>query len=312
MSKKIFIFAVLFVFCISLKETIYTYKAMTELDLSLDENVCRYIDRENSVIYLKPCNKGFMCEKSENDISKCIPNNLLSELGEKCNYDKDCLVGHCENNKCAFSENDKAFYVQNENIYRCGNELIFSNDKKTCKNKLDFDYLENFCLYTKNNTNPQEVNIEPVKPFYMCGEIGISTEEQSDLKINTRYIKACKIGELKNGIKSIHEYTCQTGFRSILGDDLICDDVKEVIRKGKNEDGIAFVEYDFEIAGKMNITEQLYDGGFFYRNYFTGELKKYKQKYIEAFKEYVSVLKKNEKNCIAKSHNYYLILYIVV
>ena len=305
MSIKIYIIAIFFVFSFSLKETIYTYKAMIELDLPLDENVCKYIDQDKSVIYLKPCKKGFKCGESESNISICIPNNLLSKLGEKCNCDNDCLVGHCESNKCTFSEDDKPFYVENEEIYRCGNELIFTYDNDICINKLNFDYLENFCVYTKNNSNPKEVNIEPVKPFYMCGEYGTVTEEQTDLQLNTYFIKSCKIGELKNGIKSIHEYTCETGFRSILGDDLVCDDIKEVIGAGKNEEGLAFVEYDFEIAGKKYITEELYDAGFFYRNYFTGELEPYDQKYIQAFREYVSILKKNEKNCAAKSHDYY-------
>lgn len=309
MSIKIFILICLIILSFSLKETIYTYKAMTELKPALVKDACKYVNKDEGVIYMKPCDKGYHCWNEENGISICIPNNLLKKYGEKCNYDDECLVGHCEKNKCSFSENDKAFYVKNEGLYRCGNDLFVikdeSEDKNTCRSEAKFDYLENYCTYTKNNENSKEVKTEPIKPFYMCGEYGEATKDMTNLKLDTPFIKINKIGELKNGVKSVHEYTCETGFRSISGEDLICDNVEKLIRSGIDENGLAFAEYQFEKAGIQYITEELYDAGFFYRNYFTGQLEPFAEKYIEAFKKYVSVLKANERKCAAKSHDYY-------
>ena len=93
---------------------------------------------------------------------------------------------------------------------------------------------------------------------------------------------------------------------------MICDNVTQIVRKGINENGLAFVEYIFEKAGHMNITEDLYDAGFFYRNYFTGELEPYDDIYIKAFEEYVSVLKKNKINVWLNLMIIILILCIVV
>ena len=173
------------------------------------------------------------------------------------------------------------------------------------KSKNKFDYLDNYCKYTKKTGTGKEVNTEPVKPFYMCGEYGEATQGMNDLKLGTSFIKINKIGELENGVKSVHEYTFKTGFRSISGDDLICDNVEKLIKSGIDEKGIAYADYQFEKAGNMHITEELYDAGFFYRNYFTGQLEPFAEKYIEAFKKYVSVLKANERKCAAKSHDYY-------
>ena len=307
MSLKYLICLTLICLSFSLKETIFKYKAMSELNPPLKNEVCKFINREEEVIYLKPCEKGYHCGEEANDISICVPNNILKKLGEECNFDNECLAGHCENNKCSFSEADKPYFVENEEIYRCGCDLFYLNDEKSCKNKTKFNYLENFCTYTKNSESSNEVSIEPIKPFYLCGESGTADEKEPNLKPGSHFIKISKIGELKNGVQSEHEYTCETGFRSVFGENLnlICDDVKQIVRKGINEEGLAFAEYIFEKAGHINITEKLYESGFFYRNYFTGELEPYDEIYIKAFKEYVSVLKKNEDKCLANSHDYY-------
>lgn len=302
---KAFIWFNLILVVFSLKETIYTYKAMTELKNPLKIDACKFVNNEEDVIYVKPCEKGYHCGNEINGIGICIKNNILKKLGEVCNYDNECLAGHCEKNKCSFNEKDKAFLVEKEGIYRCGNDLFYLNEEKSCKNELNFDYLKNYCTYLKKKEDSKVVNIEPNQPFYMCGESGFATEDQTELKLNSYFIKASKIGELKNGIQSEHEYTCETGFRSVYNDNLICDNVEKIIRKGINEEGFAYAEYVFEKAGHYNITEEIYDAGFFYRNYFTGDLEPYDEIYIKAFREYVSALKKYEKYCNPKSHNYY-------
>ena len=306
---KTCILCTLIILTFSLKTTLYKYKAMTELKEKVDEDVCKFIDPVEEVIYLKPCNQGYHCDVKEEEepeiISKCVKNIILKKLGQNCNSDDECIAGHCKGNKCVFSEGDSPIEVDIEGINKCGNDLIYSEDNNSCINSKSFDYMPDYCKYTKKGTST-EINIQPVKPFIRCGESGKADEdEHSELERGTEFIKANKIGELEVGKQSEHEYTCKTGFRSVYNNNLFCDDVIEIIRKGINEEGHAFAEYNFSFAGHYNITDELYDGGFFYTNYFTGELEPYDDVYIKAFQDYVAVLEKNKKKCVEKSHDYY-------
>ena len=65
---KIFALFDLISFNVCLKETIYTYKAMTELKTKVDENLCVFV--EGSVKYVKACQKGYTCEEQEDLNSK--------------------------------------------------------------------------------------------------------------------------------------------------------------------------------------------------------------------------------------------------
>ena len=214
------------------------------------------------------------------------------------------MEGHCDN-VCTFTEDDLPVYIDLEGIYTCGKELIYSKDENKCKSSEQFTYLKDYCEYTPKEES-EKIAIEPVEPFYMCGEIGEANEtDQKELKEGTRFVKANKIGELNNGIKSDHEYTCKTGYRSILDDSLICDDVIKINKKGKNEQGVDYAEFEFENRGVQNITIEDYDGLFFYLDELTGEYEPYGKEYIDAFKKYVVALNKNKDKCKKGSHDYY-------
>ena len=139
MLFKIFIFAGLIIIAFSLRYTIPLYKAMTELNLSLQKEACRLkLEKDDEVfIYVKPCDKGSNCGNKVNDISTCIPNYIGQKLEETCNYKDECILGHCdeEKHKCIFSKKDKAKHLEIEDIYKCGNGLFFSKKQKLRRRK---------------------------------------------------------------------------------------------------------------------------------------------------------------------------------
>ena len=298
---KIFALFALISFTFSLKDTVYTYKAMTELKKKVDENVCLFIDENN--IYVKACQKGYTCVEQDETISLC-EEKTLKKLGEKCNSDDDCMEGHCDN-VCTFTEEDEPVYIELEGIYTCGKGLIYSKDEKKCKSSEKFTYLKDYCKYTPKGESKQ-IDIEPAEPFYMCGEIGVANEkDQKELEEESEFVKANRIGKLDNGVVSDHEYACKTGYRSIVNDSLICDDIIKINRKGKNEEGFDYAEFVFEKMGVQNITIQDFDGLFFYINELTGEYEPYGKEYIDAFKKYVAALDKYKDKCKKGSHDYY-------
>ena len=124
---KIFALFTLISSCFSLKDIVYTYKAMTELKKKVDENVCLF--KEGIVKYVKACQKGYTCVEQDDTKSICDKKEPPKKLGEKCNSDDDCMVGHCDN-VCTFTEEDDPVFIDLENIYKCGNELIFKSYEK--------------------------------------------------------------------------------------------------------------------------------------------------------------------------------------
>ena len=306
MSFKVFLFINLIFLTFSLKETLPLYKAMTELKTPLLKEACRFeLEKDDDkFIYMKPCEEGYNCEYIKKDISICVPNYTRQKLGETCNYDTECLFGHCENQKCTFSEKDDPNYYEIEDVYRCGNGLYYLENKEKCVKKEDFDFLEGYCRYTKKGG--KEIRIHPIEPFHVCGESGVVPKDDKVLEPGTIYTKINEIGTLKIGTKTLSEYACQSGgvTKSVDDEFWFCDKIKSMSSGVK--DGKAYCDYDFEYAGKKYITEDDYEGLFFYRNELTGDLMPFGKDYFEAVTKYFELVKKYKKKCKTNSHDYYL------
>ena len=309
MSLKVLIVVNLIILTFSLKETQPLYKAMTELNPGLQKEACRFkLEKEdNEFIYVKPCEEGSNCGNNIDDISTCIPNYIGQKLGETCNYKAECLFGHCdeEKHKCTFTKNDKPKHFEIEDINRCGNGLFYLEKNKNCVEKTDFDYLEGYCRYTKKGG--KEINIQPISPFYVCGESGFATKDDPNLQEGSAFTKITKIGTLDNGKKTVSEYACKTGgvIKEKEDDEFwTCDNIKSV-KKVTGQDGLISAEYEFEIVGKKTITIEEYDGVYFYRDELTGDIIPYGFEYLYAFKDYANTMRKYEKSCKENSHDYY-------
>ena len=318
MPFKIFLLTTLIVFSFALKdkdkETIY--KAMSELKPALQKEACQfdyeYKDEEgdkNEEIYMKPCKEGYHCGQKIKDISHCIPNVIHQKYGEKCNYDNECIVGSCDQEKkiCTFDENDKAICVEYvyEEMCRCGNDLIYSNKNEKCVDKSELDYVEGYCLYTKNDDKAKEVYIQPNQPFYVCGEEGIADDKTPELKEGTKYIKMSKIGSLRSGTQTYHELACEFGAasKSEDGKSWICDKIVKFKGTGINEDEKPYIDYEFSIAGEKTIVDDYED--YIYLNKLNGTYAPYTEKYNDAFANFKSAIKNYESKCKSKSHDYY-------
>jgi hypothetical protein len=306
MSFKAFLIVNLIILAFSLKGDEPLFRAMTELKPPLIKEACEFEFKKDKekFIYMKPCEEGYNCGNKMKDISICIPNYLGQKLGEACNYDAECLFGHCENQKCTFSEKDKPKHYEIEDFYRCGNGLFYLESENKCAKKDEFDYLENYCRYTKKGG--KEVRIHPISPFYVCGESGIVPEGDKNLEPGTVYTKINKMANLDTGKKTVSEYACKTGGVTKCDDDefWICDNIIKMTSGVK--DGKAYADYEFQIAGKKTITEDDYDGLFFYRNEMTGDLIPFNKDYFQAVKKYYEAIKKYENKCKKNTHDYYL------
>lgn len=306
MILRTFLFVNLIILSFSLEETITLYKAMSELNPPLQQqDICRFKMKtdDNEILYVKPCEEGFHCGNDFHDISTCIPNYIGQKVGETCNYKDECLLRECDSKtkKCT---SDEPVYVDINWSYRCANGLFYDKDKEKCINIEKKDLLDGYCTYTKKGED-KEVNIEPNKPFYVCGESGITTDKDSQLELNTRYTKITKIGSLPLGATTITEYACQSGVvsKSTVQDFWICDKITAI--KTGTEDGKKYVIYSFQIHGDEKIYEDNYDGAYFYLNQLTGEIQPYGFDYQNSFAKYMELLPIYEKSCIENSHDYY-------
>lgn len=318
MTFKIFLFTTLIIFSLALKDkdkdTIY--KAMSELKPALQKEACQFIyeykDEEgdkHEEIYMKPCKEGYHCGQKIGDISHCIPNVIHQKYGEKCNYDNECIVGSCDQDKqkCTFVKDDKAIYKKYVyDMWRCGSELIYSNKNNKCVDKSELDYVEGYCLYTKNEEKAKEVDIQPNHPFYVCGEEGIADEKTPQLKQGTKYIKMSKIGSLKSGTQTYHELACEfgTASRSKDGESWICDKIEKFKGTGINEENNKpYIQYQFFIAGEQTIVDDYED--YIYLNKLNGAYAPYTEKYNDAFKNFKYAIKDYGSKCKSQSHDYY-------
>lgn len=307
MHLNVFLFVNLIILSFSLKELSetkkYLYRAMTELDPPLETDACLFQREEMiknvkyDVYYVKPCQEGFHCGNTFNKIiSTCIPNLFGQKVGEKCNYDEECLLGECDKT-CKYKKAQPDEYSYS---YRCAEGLVYDYINEKCVENKNF--LEGYCRYTKKGE--KEVYIEPNKPFYVCGEAGYATKDQTDFELNSPYIKLTKVGKLKLGETTNVEFACESGAVSkIEGSDFwMCDRIKEM--KTGVENNINYVEYKFEKAGTKKYTQDEYEDYFFYDE-LTGKIDAYGNKYDDAFSEYKKRVKKYEKKCVEKSQDYY-------
>ena len=314
MTLKILLFVQLIIFSLSLKETLPIYKSMTELNPPLLQEACQFEieneEKEEKTIYVKSCNDNFHCGNEINGISTCIPNFSLQKMDESCNYDAECEQGHCDSKtkKCTFDKDDVPKCFENEEICRCGKELVYSYNSNKCVEQENIDELKDFCKYTKSDENSEEVFIEANKPFYVCGEAGYANEKYPFLKLNSPYIKMTKVGTLPLGAKTFSEFACQSGSTTKSKDDdefWICDEMKRIVDSGINEEGKAFVIYEYEIANLVTITEDDYYEYYSYRNILNGNIEVYSPQYHFAFNDYIREVNYWEKKCKSNSHDYY-------
>ena len=315
MTIKHFLLFNLIIFSIALKDKKETiYRAMAELNPALQIDSCEAKftfeeeEEDQKYLFMKPCQDGYHCGNKINDISSCIPNVKLQKFGEKCNYDNECILGHCDEEKkvCTFSKNDKAKEFKTEETFRCGNGLFYSSKNNKCVEKSDIDYLEGYCIYTKNSNNAKEVNIEPNKPFYVCGESGYAEESNKDgLKPNTLYVKMSEVGSLKTGTKTSSEYACEYGAASLSedGEFWICDEIEKFI-KADYDAKEPYIEYQFKHAGKVTIKEDNFEY-YIYQNKLNGTKIAYTPEYHTAFNNYIAAVKKYKKYCNKNTHEYY-------
>ena len=309
MKFNVFLFVNLIVLSFSLKETLGIYKAMTELKPPLQKEACSFkIDEDDAndnyeYVYVQPCQEGYHCGNKNHDISTCIPNYFGQKVGEDCNYDDECLLGDCDSKskKCTYN---KPVYDELSYSYRCAEGLVYYYKEKKCIDKTKYNILDGYCTYTKKGEK-EPVNIEPNEPFYVCGEVGTAGKNQPELEPDTPYVKISKVGSLKTGSITSVEYACNSGAVSKVKDSdyWMCDKIKSM--KTWVEDNKKYVEYDFEKAGKQKFTEDDYDGGYFYYNMLNGEYEAYSKDYHKAFDDYYGLMKKYEKKCVSKSHDYY-------
>ena len=318
MSMKNLLFFSLIVFSLSLEEknslksTIVLYKGMSELEVPLQQDACKFENKEEDIHYFKPCPEGYQCGNYNKDIYKCIPHLILQKYGETCNYDSECIAGHCnlEEKKCEFSKNDKPFYNENLEIYRCGNGLYYYQERnketneiinQSCKEENELEFPE-YCKYTKKGSPSIEITIESNKPFFVCGESKIAKEEDTQFEPETVYSKFSEIASLPLGSSTYSEYACQSGSVSPVenNDDIFtCDKVKEVKGTGSDKEKGIYVEYVYEIAGDVTI----FDESYLLTNHITGELEAFGPDYEEAFTTYAQLIKKYKKYC--KSGTFY-------
>lgn len=305
MSLKVFLYVNLIIMSFSLKETITLYKAMSELGASLQKDVCRLKleGKDNyDFLYVKPCDEGYHCGEDFDDIGTCIPNYIGQKVGEACNYKDECIFRECDLNAKICTYKDPV-YVDIDWSYRCANGLFYDNYKEECIDKEENELLDGYCLYTKKNG--KEVSIQPNKPFQVCGESGIVPEGDPILEPNTPFIKISEIGELKLGATTVSEYACESGSvsKSTVKDFWICDKITGLTEGTDN--GKKYADYIFQIHGNERIYEDNYDGGYFYLNQLTGEIKAFGFDYQDSFAEYLNLLKKYKKKCVENTHDYY-------
>ena len=308
MQLKIFLFVNLIILSFPLKETLSIYKAMTELKPALQKEACLFKKDEDDndnydYVYVQPCEEGYHCGNENHDISTCIPNYIGQKVGETCNYDDECILRDCDekSQKCTYN---KPIYDEISYSYRCAEGLVYYDKEKKCVDKKKYNFLDGYCTYTKKGTS-EEINIEPNEPFYVCGEAGFAGKDQPELEEGKRYIKISKVGSLKLGTITSVEYACNSGAVSKVEENEFwrCDKIKGM--KTGVENNKKYVEYEFEKAGKQKYTEEDYDGGYFYYNKLNGEYEAYSKDYHDAFDDYYKKMKKYEKKCVSKSHDYY-------
>lgn len=305
MHLNIFLFVNLIILSFSLKETLPIYKAMTELKPALQKEACLFkkdVDDDNKEFYVQPCQEGFHCGNKQNDISTCIPNYFGQKVGEACNYDDECFLGDCDkkSKKCSYQ---KPIYDKLSYSYRCAEGLIYSyNDGKCVDSK---NFLEGYCLYTKKGG--EQVRVAPNKPFYVCGEAGFADNKQTVLEPDSVYFKMTKVGTLDLGAITGVEYACKSGLVSksnIHEEFWMCDKIKSS-KTGEKDDGLKYVEYEFEKGKKQTYTENDYDGAYFFYNQLTGEKEAFIKDYDKVWENYLKLMKKYEKKCVEESHDYY-------
>ena len=83
MHKSILVFIYLFLSSLSV-----IYKPMTKRTKDFGEDVCRFTDNFENIVYVKPCREGKRCEglgSSYNNIHTCIDGGSeYSNLNENC------------------------------------------------------------------------------------------------------------------------------------------------------------------------------------------------------------------------------------
>ena len=213
MHKSILVFIYLFSSILSL---IDIYKPMTKRTKDFGEDVCRFTDSSENIIYVKPCREGKKCESlgtSYYNIYSCLDiGSEYSNLDQTCvtenNYDSSSIYGNgidctrlsCVNEKCGGTVTVTGQCTENQ--YRSSDShLCVSADPGICEdnsdpsNPITYTYEVNVnkdCIQLdlKSTDGDKTFSIEKVKYNYIA-----SIEDGEFIKDNyAENLMYCKSG----------------------------------------------------------------------------------------------------------------------
>ena len=212
MHKSILVF--IYLFSSSLSDI---YKPMTKRTKDFGEDVCRFTDSSENIIYVKPCREGKKCESlgtSYYNIYSCLDiGSEYSNLDQNCvtenNYDSSSIFGNgidctrlsCVNDKCGGTVTVTGQCTENQ--YRSSDShSCVSADPGICEDNSD---PSNPITYTYEvNVNKECVQLE------LQSNDGNKTFSIKKIKYN--YIASIEDGEFINDNNPGNIMYCKNGY----------------------------------------------------------------------------------------------------
>lgn len=210
MLKSIFIVFSLFILCSSLSEYM-PYLPMNKKS-KYGDDICTYYDNENSILYVRACEKGKYCLNPGSNLNQYFsicqdvptPEVGVSTLNGDCSSNFDCEYDlKCVSNKCTLTCNTLGYAPykhDGDTSYSCGTPAL----EGYCENReYSIDTVTGLEVHTSKFGSPKH-------KYQKCGLYTFHQSANNIYKLkDTKY---AYIGSVDNGEYVKDETLCKSGF----------------------------------------------------------------------------------------------------